>query len=190
MEESTLVQMLMRHNMTIKNFDYFLIYYQGERNALNHLLNDYLEFHTHAPKSLQWDQAVLHIVFLLMRKELNAEVRNTIFAVFLRYPELFDEFICPRLFLYHATAAIQHFGLAGGIKNYQIVTKLCSLALQKLNPEQNQELIRIAQQAKTETDEELYAWLISLLSNQFRLLELFLKERSPDEIIWLSKTDP
>lgn len=154
-EESTIVQKLIQHQKTIKSFDYFLIYYQGEPQALQHVLNDYLDFYLQTEKSMHRDQAVHHIAFLLMKKELNTEIRDSIFSAFLDHPDLFDEFICPRLFLYNATAAIHHFGLAGGINNYQIVMRLCSLALQKLNPEQNPELIKIAQQAKTEAELEL-----------------------------------
>lgn len=154
-EESTIVQKLIKHQKTIKSFDYFLIYYQGERQALQQVLSDYLAFYLQAEKSMQRDQAVHHIAFLLMRQELKAEIRDSIFASFLASPDLFDEFICSRLFLYNATAAIHHFGLAGGVKNYQTVVNLCSLALQKLNPEQNPELIKIAQQAKTEAELEL-----------------------------------
>lgn len=154
-EDCPLIKSLIKHNKSISYFEYFLIYYQGKIIPISQMLHDYLNYYSQQEKSFHRDKVLHHLGFLLTRDELNPEVKETLFATLLHHPELFDEFICHRLFLFNATKTIQHFGLRGGEKNYHIVITLCTNAIAKLNPEQHQHIIQIAEKARTEAELEL-----------------------------------
>ncbi len=155
-EESPLIKVLAHQHKLITNFDYFLIHYQGTSDTLNKVLNDYLDYYLNEKKSEMSANTMSRLSFLLLREELAPQTKEALFATFLRYPELFNQPICRHLFLYNALKAIHHFGLEGGIKNYKTVIFLCELALKKLDPEKNHDLIELAHNAKEEAELELH----------------------------------
>lgn len=194
-EECTAVKAIIRHNKSIKWFEYFLMYYQGDIKTIKTIVQDYLSHHVALQKSPNRDQAIHHMSFLLTRNELNPKVKEALFSSFLRNPELLDDFVSSRLLLYNVIEAVQHFGLQGGINNYQTVINLCSSALKKLNHEQHQELIKIALQAQDEAALELkfsqqkgfFSWLFQyVLRCWIYGWKGFFSPRSPSYVLPLS----
>jgi hypothetical protein len=153
--KNPLLEGLIKHNKSVNCLEYFLIHYKGSVGPLSKVLNDYMDFYGRAENAKNRSKAIHHLGFMLTRPELDTSVKEALFTAFLNHPAFFDEQISPQLFLFNAKRAIRHFGLLGGEKNYRIVIGLCMLALKKLHPDQNKEIIQFAQKALFEAKQEL-----------------------------------
>ncbi len=153
--EHSLIAELTGRRKPITSFYYFLIHFKGDKNRISKVINDYLCIHTQEVGTISRHRLVHQIADLMIRPELDPTIREELYASFLRYPDLYDKQISFSLFIFDIQRTIQYFGLKGGEKNYLQVIRLCTLALQKLNPKQHQELIDIATKAQQEAEREL-----------------------------------
>ena len=153
--EHSLIVELINRRKPITSFYYFLIHFKGDKNKISKVINDYLCFHTQEVGAISRRRLIHQIADLMIRPELDSTIREELYASFLRCPDLCDKQISFSLFIFDTQRTIQYFGLKGGERNYLHVIKLCTLALQKLNPKQHKELIDIATKAQQEAEREL-----------------------------------
>lgn len=162
-----LIDALSAASKQIKAFDYYVIHYKGCHQKLAHLLQDYLECYT--KQATVEHKALYHLSTCMARHELEPSISKTIYEAFLNYPNLYDRHISYCLFLYNTKKTIQHFGLQGSKKAYQDLINLCSLALQKLDPQRHADLINMAKVARFEAGTELaFATQDNFFSRLFR----------------------
>jgi hypothetical protein len=144
-----LIEIIAEREQFIRAFDYFLIYYKGDKKTLNKALHDYLR------NSISQNRDLYHISTLITRGELESSTREAIYEALLAYPILYDEHISYCMFLFDTKKTLLHFGLKGTKSDYQHVINLCTWALKKLDPTQHQESIEIATTALFEAQTEL-----------------------------------
>lgn len=150
-----LIKEIIGQKKAIICIEYFLIHYQGAIKPLNMMLSAYLKYYAQQKKSTFRDQALHSLSFFLLKDQLHFGIREALFTAFLDHPTLYDANIVHCLFLYNTTKTIQYFGLQGGEKNYEIVLRLCTLALKKLDFDKNKNIIQIIQKAQAEAKIEL-----------------------------------
>ena len=153
--ENPLIEKLPDNKKHISSFDYFLMHFKGDSSKISIAINDYLSFYAQEGCTRKRRKSVYQTCDLMIRPELDLTVREAIFASFLHYPDLYDKHIAYTMFLFDAQRTIQHFGLKGSEKNYHQVVDLCVCALEKLDPYEHQEIIKIATTAKAEAELEL-----------------------------------
>lgn len=151
--ENSLIATIAKQQNTLKAIEYFLIHFQGQAEVVGRVITDFFSYFS---KEESVDARSLHyMAFLLIRAEVNAQVKETLFSTFLSHPELYDEQIACYLFLYDGIRLIKYFGMQGGTENYKRVIQLSDWALNKLNVTEHKVLSEMASQAKLEAEQEL-----------------------------------
>ena len=131
------------------------MHFNGDIETIKEAINDYLAFFAREGCTEIRKKSVHQISDFMLKNDIDPAIREAIFVALLRYPVVYDRQISSKLLQYNAPRAIHHFGLKGGEQNYRQVINLCTLALDKLDSNDDYEIIQVANTARAEAELEL-----------------------------------
>lgn len=148
-ENTVLIDNLARHEKKVSAFDYFLMHCNEKTELINMAINDYLAYFSKNNLS----QFAHTTASLILRPELNTQIKETLFTAFLQHPTLHNEEIVLQLVQFDANRLFQYFGKQGTIQAYEHLIKLCKLIPHK---KLNEKHLAMVTQAEAEAVFELH----------------------------------
>ena len=162
--ENPFLDKMAQHFGRIQSIDYFLIHYRGEAEALQDLVDDYLDYYDLEQHSRE-NWAKLHATsWLISCSELSNSTRQVLFNSFCQHSQLLDGQITAHLFCFDARKVIAQLTSR---KNYQALIKCCQDTLPYL--EHAPETAKIVQQVIDEAQFELSLAGISPFLRNWRI---------------------